>query len=235
MKEDSLIIALDFVEPGKALKLAHLFSPYVTTFKVGWQLFLSGGEKMVAAIRERGEVFLDLKLFDIPFQVSKAVKTLARFELRFLTISLFGGPEMVKQAVETAREFSTDGKPILLGVTVLTSLERKDLRAVGIQNSLETTVLNLAKMGYQAGLRGLVASPKETRLIKDKVSADILVVTPGIRLTGEAAVDQKRVSTVKEALKARADFLVVGRPIIGDEDPVRKLNEYLGEISRWKT
>ncbi len=234
MKEDRLIIALDLVEPEKALKLADLLSPYVTTFKIGWQLFLSGGEKIVKSMRERGEVFLDLKLFDIPFQVAKAVEALSRFELRFLTVSLFGGFEMVKEAVEASKNFSREGRLTLLGVTVLTSLEKKDLVDLGIKSSPEKSVLNLAKMGYEAGLRGLVASSREARLIKERISQEIKVVTPGIRLGGEASGDQKRVSTVEEALKAGADFLVVGRPITGDKDPLKKLQKYLEEIAKWK-
>ncbi len=233
MKEDRLILALDVVEPKKAEQLADLLSPYITTFKVGWQLFLSGGKDIVQTIREKGEVFLDLKIYDIPFQVGKAVEVLSRLDIRFLTISLMGGAEMVKQAVQAAQKFSSN-KLTLLGVTVLTSLEEKDLRNLGVKCSPEKMVLNLAEMGFNAGLKGLVASPNEARLIKNNLSSDIVVVTPGIRLTGEAKSDQKRVSSVKRALKNGADFLVVGRPITEAADPVSKLEQYLEEVSKWK-
>lgn len=234
LREDRLIVALDVIEPRKAEYLADLLSPYVTTFKVGWQLFLSGGKEIVEIIRKKGEVFLDLKLYDIPFQVGKAIEVLSQLEPRFLTISLFGGPQMVKQAVESARNFSSN-KLILLGVTVLTSLEEEDLRTLGIECSTEESVLKLAKMSVEAGLNGLVASPKEAGLIKANLSPEIVVVTPGIRLTGEAMSDQKRASSVKSALENGADFLVVGRPIIEASDPVDKLSQYLEEVSKWKT
>ncbi len=234
MKEDRLIVALDLVEAKKAVQLAELLSPYVTTFKVGWQLFLSGGQKIVEALREKGEIFLDLKLYDIPFQISKAVEVLSRLDLRFLTISLFGGSQMVKEAVKAAENFSFN-RLLLLGVTILTSLEEADLRSMGIKNSTEESVLRLAKIGIEAGLKGLVASPREARIIKNNLAPGVIVVTPGLRLTGEKHSDQKRVSTVHEALEAGADFLVVGRPITAAPDPLEKLKLYLEEISRWQT
>lgn len=233
-REDRLIVALDVVDPEEARRLADLLSPYVTTFKIGWQLFLSGGRKIVEDIKEKGEVFLDLKLYDIPFQIARAVEVLSKLEPRFLTISLFGGAQMVKQAVRAAEIFS-QSHLTLLGVTLLTSLGEEDLKVLGVNSSTEESVLKLAKMGYEAGLKGVVASAYEAKMLKTCLSKEIVVVTPGIRLAGEVKSDQKRVSTVKDALEAGADFLVVGRPVTEATNPVEKLHQYLEEILKCRT
>ncbi len=234
MKEDRLIVALDVVDCEVAVKIADVLSPYVTTFKVGWQLFLSGGEKIVARISEKGQVFLDLKLYDIPAQIKRAVEIATRWHVRFLTISLLGGQVMIEEAVRAAEESSFTPGTTLLGVTFLTSLNEDDLETMGFNFSIKQGVLKLAAMGFQAGLKGVVASAQEVRLIKEKVAADLIVVTPGVRLKVDFFDDQKRTATVEEALKAGADFLVVGRPIIKARDPVEKLNLYLEELLKWK-
>jgi len=218
-----LIAALDVSEVDAALKMAGQLAPVVGAFKIGSQLFTAAGPDVVRLVRAMGPpVFLDLKFHDIPNTVAKAVAAAARLDVQWLTVHAGGGLEMMRAAEEAAQRTAKEAgraAPVVLGVTVLTSMDDRTLSEVGCKGDANGQVLRLAELAMRAGLRGLVCSPLEIAALRRALPAKVQLVIPGIRTGAETADDQKRTLTPKEALDAGADWLVVGRPITAAEDP----------------
>jgi len=210
-----IIVALDLPTRATALEMARALSPHPGFFKIGLQLFIAAGPEIIRAVHDLGSrIFLDLKLHDIPNTVGRAVESAASLGAEMLTIHLSGGREMIEAAVQAAPP-----EMLLLGVTVLTSSNDETLRETGVFANVEEQVLRLAKLGVESGLRGFVASPHELPALRRAHGSEIKIVTPGIRPAGTAPNDQKRALTPAEALRAGADYLVIGRPITGAADP----------------
>lgn len=213
-----IILALDVDNFAKAKYFVKKLYPKIRIFKVGCQLFTACGPQIVKFIRKVGaEAFLDLKYFDIPHTVANAVRQAVRLKVKMLTLHILGDVEMLKAAINAAKEESRRLKvkrPLLIGVTVLTSKE-----------TTSSDVLTLAKIGLEAGLDGIVCSVREARLLRQELGKKFLMVTPGIRPRGVDKDDQKRTATAQEAIRAGSNFLVVGRPILGADDPLRAVEE----------
>ncbi len=218
-----IIVALDVPTKEAALKLAEEVAPAVGGFKIGSELFTVAGPDMVHRIRERGAlVFLDLKFHDIPNTVAKAVASAVKLDVQMLTVHASGGFEMLKAAEESAQEAAWKlGRtpPLVLGVTVLTSLDAGALREIGLDVNVEYQVRRLATVAVKAGLKGLVCSPQEVAKLKQSLPANVQLVTPGVRTGAEKADDQKRTLSPKEAMSAGASWLVIGRPIYAADNP----------------
>lgn len=218
-----IIVALDVPHPDAALELARRLAPVVGAFKIGKELFVSAGPDIVRRIREAGgSVFLDLKFHDIPNTVAKAVEAAVRLDVQMLTIHTSGGLAMMQAAQRAAEEAALrTGKtqPLVLGVTVLTSLNTNDLAEVGVPHDVGAQVERLAGLAARAGLGGLVCSPLEITRLRQFLPAAMQLVTPGIRPADSPADDQKRTLTPAEALAAGANWLVIGRPICAAPDP----------------
>jgi orotidine-5'-phosphate decarboxylase len=210
-----IAVALDAPDLETAARWASLVTPHVSTVKIGLELYLRYGPDVVASIRGASgvQVFLDLKLHDIPATVAGAAKAVARLRPQLLTVHAAGGPAMIRAAVEAA-----PGVPIA-AVTVLTSLGGADMERLGVTGSTTDWVLRLAALAVEAGASGLVCSPREVAAVRAEVGPDITLITPGVRPAGTAAHDQARVATPEEALAAGADLLVIGRAITGAPDP----------------
>ena len=218
-----IIAALDVPTTEQALKLAELIAPAVGAFKIGSELFTAAGPDIVKKIRATGaSVFLDLKFHDIPNTVAKSVTAAVQLDVQMLTVHTSGGFEMLKAAEQAAEEVAWKlGRipPLVLGVTVLTSLDTASLREIGLDVNVEYQVRRLATVATKAGLRGLVCSPQEVVKLRQTIPPAIQLVTPGIRTGAEKADDQKRTLTPKEAIQAGANWLVIGRPIYAAENP----------------
>jgi orotidine-5'-phosphate decarboxylase len=213
--KNPIIAALDVPDAKGALKLAEAIAPAVGAFKIGKELFVSAGPDIVKRVRDTGaSVFLDLKFHDIPNTVAKAVASAVRLDVQMLTVHASGGTAMLQAAMKAAG----DG-PLVLGVTVLTSMDESDLAEVGVQKSPADQVLHLAQLATQAGLKGLVCSPKEIVSLREVLPHEVQLVTPGIRPAGAETGDQKRVMTPADAIGAGANWLVIGRPIYGADNP----------------
>jgi orotidine-5'-phosphate decarboxylase len=219
-----VIFALDVQTAAEAIELVDLLIEEVGLFKVGKQLFLGAGPDVVRRIRDRGgAVFLDLKFHDIPQTVAGAAAAAARLGVAMLTVHAAGGREMLARCIAYARAESRRAKvprPRILAVTVLTSLSGADLRSIGVGGAIETQVLRLARLARAAGVDGVVASPQETARLRRACGSGFTIVTPGVRLPGEGRDDQKRIMDPAAAIRAGADYLVVGRPIRDAADPV---------------
>ena len=208
----------------------------ISTYKVGIELFTAVGPEILRWLRQKQKkIFLDLKFHDIPRSVSSAVLSAAGNDVFMINIHLSGGETMVRETVTKVKEISKKERkkpPLIIGVTILTSLLGDDLKRMGINKDVETLVRDFAIMAKRNGLDGVVASAREAGMIKKNSGQEFLVVTPGIRLKGDSLGDQKRVTTPKEALEAGADFLVVGRPITESPDPWQITQKILSEIRR---
>jgi orotidine-5'-phosphate decarboxylase len=210
-----LAVALDAPDLDTAARWADLVTPHVSTLKVGLELYLRYGPDAVASVRgARGaDVFLDLKLHDIPVTVGRAAKALWRLRPDLLTVHAAAGAAAIDAAVQALPDTK------IVGVTVLTSLGERDLGEIGLSGTVSEAVLRLAVLAVRAGARGLVCSPREVAAVRAEVGPEITLVTPGVRLAGQASHDQARIATPQQALSAGADLLVVGRPITGAPDP----------------
>ena len=230
-----IIVALDVPVAEKALALAELVAPVVGAFKIGSELFTSAGPDIVRRIRSTGaSVFLDLKFHDIPNTVAKAVAAATRLDVQMLTIHTSGGPEMMRAAEASAKETArTLGRPtpIVLGVTVLTSMDGNELSAVGLPPNPGKQVERMAALAAKSGLRGLVCSPLELVALRQSLPASMQLVTPGIRGPGDEVGDQKRTLSAAEALAAGASWLVIGRPIYAAADPRAAAEKILNSIT----
>jgi orotidine-5'-phosphate decarboxylase len=229
-----IIVALDVSNAEQAVALAQKLAPAAGAIKIGKELFTTAGPDVVRQIRRTGaKIFLDLKFHDIPNTVAKAVAAATRLDVQMLTIHTSGGSEMMKAAEraaqETARELGVEA-PLVLGVTVLTSLNSDALREAGQDPNVSAQVERLAKLAVSAGIRGLVCSPLELPLLRQVLPKEIQLVTPGIRGPGDATGDQKRTLTAKQAIDAGASWLVIGRPICAAPDPLLAAKNILASI-----
>jgi len=232
-----LIFALDVDSLAEAEALVEQLAREVGVFKVGKQLFLSAGPEVVRMIQRHGaDVFLDLKFHDIPYTVARAGIEAARLGVRFFDLHASGSFEMMERTqIEVARVCRREGvrRPKILAVTVLTSLRKSDLRRVGVSDEVEHQVVRLARLARKAGMDGVVASPLEIARIRRECGRGFLIVTPGVRPAGLGADDdQKRYMTPEEAMKAGADYLVLGRPIRDAPDPLAAVREVVAEMAR---
>lgn len=221
--QNPIIAALDVPTAEAALKLAEQVAPVVGAFKIGSELFTAAGPDIVRRIRDTGAaVFLDLKFHDIPNTVAKAVASAIRLDVQMLTIHTSGGSEMMRAAEESAQKTAPQSgrnAPLVLGVTVLTSMDSGALSEIGCEPNVGKQVERLAMLGVKAGLRGLVCSPLEIAGLRQILPEHVQLVTPGIRTGAEKADDQKRTLSPREALDAGANWLVIGRPIYAAEAP----------------
>ena len=225
--KNPIIAALDLPDSQEAIKLAEAIAPAVGAFKIGKELFVSAGPDIVKRVRDTGaSVFLDLKFHDIPNTVAKAVASAVRLDVQMLTVHTCGGTAMLKAAVKAA-----DDGPLVLGVTVLTSMDENDLADVGVQQSPADQVLHLAQLATQAGLKGLVCSPKEIAPLREVLPPVVQLVTPGIRPAGTDSGDQKRVMAPAMAMNAGSSWLVIGRPIYAAENPRQAAEDILSSLS----
>ena len=236
-RNPKLVVALDLNTLEEARKLIDLLSPVVDIFKVGSQLFTACGPAVVRFILVRGKkVFLDLKYHDIPTTVANAVRAVVHLSVPvgqenqnngvfMLTVHTAGGKAMLQAALLTAEQQAHEigiEKPLIVGVTVLTSEEGRD--------NIRELVLERARLAKESGLDGVVTSVEEANILRHEFGEDFLIVTPGIRPGGLAKNDQKRVGTPKDAVQAGSDFLVVGRPIVLSENPLKSAQDILEEI-----
>lgn len=210
-----LAIALDAPDAATAERWAAAVAPHVQVLKVGLELFCATGPGIVDRVRHGRDVFLDLKLHDIPNTVAGAARAVAPLRPRFLTVHAAGGADMVRAAVEAAPDVT------ITAITVLTSLSAAHLEAVGLAGPPQDAVRRLAVLAVGAGAGALVCSPQEVALVRAEVGRDVVLVTPGVRPAGAAVGDQARVATPQQALSDGADLLVVGRPVTGADDPGR--------------
>jgi len=231
-----LIFALDVGSIDEAMQLVDRLTSEVGMFKVGKQLFLHAGPQIVHMIRDRGgEVFLDLKFHDIPRTVAKAAVEATRMGVRMFDVHASGSLEMMQRTVsEVTKVCRSEGlrRPKALAVTVLTSLNRDDLKRVGIASGVENQVVRLARLAKEAGMDGVVASPHEIVPIRKEAGRGFLIVTPGVRVRGGTWEDQKRVTTPEVAIRAGADYLVIGQPIREADDPVVAAREIVAAMER---
>jgi len=233
--KDKLIVALDVENANQALKLFDSLHDSVGIFKIGMQLFTAVGPDIVRQIVSRGgRVFLDLKYHDIPNTVAMAAIEATRLGVSLFNIHASGGHEMMKRTANAVAEVATRenlAKPKVLAVTLLTSIDQETLNQIGIDDVPKIAVGRLAKLARESGLDGVVASAQEIEIIRESVSQpDFLIVTPGIRSATDAAQDQRRTMTVVEAIRAGADYLVIGRPILEAANPVRAAQDFVNEI-----
>ena len=223
---ERIIIALDLSTGEAALALMRKLSPHAGLFKIGLQLYTAAGPDIVRAVRDLGgRIFLDLKLHDIPNTVGRAVESASSLGVEMQTIHLSGGRAMIEAAVLAAPP-----EMLLLGVTVLTSVDQAALHETGVDSPMEKQVLRLAQLGVDSGIGGVVASPLEIAPLRRTHGSKLQIVTPGIRPRDAATNDQKRTLTPAEALRAGADFLVIGRPITAAPDPRAALEQIVADV-----
>ncbi|MGB9715038.1 MAG: orotidine-5'-phosphate decarboxylase [Thermodesulfovibrionales bacterium] len=225
---EKLILALDVSEYALAIELVEKFKDYIGIFKVGPELFISCGPKIIEDINNKGKkVFLDLKFHDIPNTVSKSAVVATKLGVYMFNLHTSGGSEMMKKCRDSVVDICLKenlDRPKIFGVTVLTSLSKDILtNELGIPYSLKTHVKHLSILAFKAGLDGVIASPKEAAMIKNHCGKSFLVVTPGIRPSWTPPDDQRRTMTPKEAIKEGADYLVIGRGILQHSDPIKAI------------
>ncbi|WP_353062361.1 orotidine-5'-phosphate decarboxylase [Tunturibacter psychrotolerans] len=225
-----LAVALDYPDAHQTMKLVDSLGQTCQWFKVGMELYYAAGNDIVRQLRDRGfDVFLDLKLHDIPNTVAGAVRSVTQTGAALLTIHANGGAAMMTAAAEAAK---APGSPRLLAVTVLTSMDAAQLEGTGITASPADQVLRLAKLARQSGIDGFVCSAEEVASVRAATGPDTLLVIPGIRPAGAAIGDQKRVATPAQAIAHGASLLVVGRPITQAADPAAAAEAILDEIAK---
>lgn len=231
-----LVLPLDVDSVREADRLVRLLSGEVGLFKVGKQLFMHAGPDVVRRVHRRGgEVFLDLKFHDIPQTVALAGVEAARLGVRIFNVHAAGGATMMATTAAAVRDVCRRERlrrPLLLAVTVLTSLADEDLHAVGVPDTAAQQVVRLARLAKKSGMDGVVASPREIGAIRRACGKDFVILTPGIRQASDDRGDQKRVETPEAAMRAGADYLVVGRPIRDAADPVAAARGIVGAMAR---
>jgi orotidine-5'-phosphate decarboxylase len=233
--KERIILALDVADYEEALGIVEKFQEHISIFKVGSELFTSTGPKIVKEIVAMGrKVFLDLKYHDIPHTVSKASSIAAELGVFMFNVHTLGGLEMMKQAAQSVVKVSLRknyNRPKILGVTILTSINQETLRGeLGIEHRIQTQVKHLASLALNAGLDGVVASPQDIEIIRQKYGRNFLIVTPGIRPSWAPHDDQKRTMTPGEAFRKGADYVVIGRAVLAQRDPVKALERIVKEI-----
>lgn len=220
-----IILAVDVPDADTAMRMLEPLTGRLRWAKIGLQLFVAEGPEIVKKVRKAGfEIFLDLKFHDIPNTVRGAIRSARELGVGMTTIHLAGGPAMVEAAVEEA------GDLLVLGVTVLTSMDDAQLAATGILKSPQEQVLSLARSGQALGLRGVVASPMEIQALRAACGGELQIVTPGIRPPGKESGDQSRVASPASAIAAGADYLVIGRPITSAPNPADAFEAIVNSI-----
>ena len=223
MQDPRVIVALDYPCIEKALEFVDKIEPGSCHLKVGKEMFTLYGPEFVRQLQNRGHtVFLDLKFHDIPNTCARAVMAAAELGVWMVNVHACGGERMMLAAREALEPYGKD-KPLLIGVTVLTSMEKNDLVGTGILTDLQDHVMRLGSLAHQCGLNGLVCSAHESEPLKTAFGTDFKLVTPGIRLSGAPLDDQRRIMTPIEALQAGSDFLVIGRPLTQAKHPAEVL------------
>jgi len=219
-----IIIALDYPEPKQALDFVKRLAHKRCRVKIGKELFTRAGPALVEElVKQDLEVFLDLKFYDIPNTVARACEAAADLGVWMINVHASGGRKMLLTARETLEKRSS--RPLLIGVTILTSLEMVDLYGIGFHGTLEENVLRLARLSHACGLDGIVCSSQEITAVRQSINQELTLVTPGIRLADATPDDQKRIMTPTQAFKLGADYLVIGRPITAAPDPLQVLSE----------
>ena len=229
MHDPRVIVALDYDNKDTALAFVDKLDSSLCKLKVGKEMFTLFGPEFVKALIAKGfDVFLDLKYHDIPNTVKKAVEASLELGVWMLNVHSLGGKEMLRAAYDSIREALV--KPLILGVTILTSLDEKALKHLGLELPIEDQVLLLAKLCKKEGLDGVVCSPNELSILRNQLGEDFLLVTPGIRTEGLTKEDQKRTSTAKSAISNGANFVVIGREIILNSNPREKIKQILETV-----
>jgi orotidine-5'-phosphate decarboxylase len=224
-----ILVALDYPDAESARRVVARLSPDLCRLKVGKELFVAAGPDFVRELVALGyAVFLDLKFHDIPNTVAQACKAAARLGVWMVNVHASGGPRMLAAAREALE--GLERRPLLIAVTVLTSMGADELGAIGVAASPEQHVLRLARLSAEAGLDGVVCSAQEASILRQAMGPDFCLVTPGIRPAGSEVGDQTRILTPIQALRAGADYLVIGRPITQAPDPVATLQQISAEI-----
>lgn len=232
---ERILCALDTIDTKNACDLASTLGPHVGGVKLGLEFFGANGPKGFTEVsKSHQNIFLDLKLHDIPNTVAKAVHSLMPLRPSIMTIHTAGGSAMMSAAAQAASEAAENigcKRPIIVGVTILTSLDDEDLGRIGYQNNVSEQVIRLATLAKESGLDGVVCSPHEITLIKNVCGKEFKLVVPGIRPAGSDKGDQKRTMTPKQAVDRGADYLVIGRPITQADDPVAAASAIAAEIN----
>jgi orotidine-5'-phosphate decarboxylase len=227
----SVILALDVKDKTKARATLEAVGEKLEWVKIGLQTYLRDGPEFVREVADSGKnVFLDLKLYDIPNTMVKSLESLVDLPIGMLTLHASAGPEALTKCAQFAEELMPD--TILLGVTVLTSMDQDILSSIGVNSSVEKQVNRLASLAIESGIGGIVCSPLELTRLRPLLPDKIKLVTPGIRPSGSEAGDQRRIMTPAAARKAGADYLVIGRPILSHENPAFALEEIQNELNR---
>ena len=234
--QERLIVALDVDSIEKAVHLTKLLSPHVGAFKVGMQLYNSVGPEIIYTLKKLGaNIFVDLKLHDIPNTVAQASRVLTSHGVDILNVHAAGGKEMMQSAAQAVHKEALDKglpRPLVIAVTILTSINLQVFQEeIGFAGEIEDKVVAWAKLAQAAGLDGVVASPQEIKAIRTACGPEFVIITPGIRPSGGAVHDQKRVTTPREALAAGATYIVVGRPITASTDPVEAAISIVSEMN----
>jgi orotidine-5'-phosphate decarboxylase len=225
---ERLIVALDLPDPDRARVLTGQLSPLGVSFKVGLQLFMAGGSKLVAELAAQYRIFLDLKFHDIPNTAAAAVREAASLGVWMINLHASGGKAMLLAAREAVA--ALQNRPLLIAVTVLTSISDHDLRETGFTGSVLENVVLMARLAAQCGFDGVVCSPLEIAAVKAAVSETFITITPGVRPFEALINDQQRIATPSAVITAGGDYLVVGRPITTAVDPVLAARKILGEM-----
>jgi orotidine-5'-phosphate decarboxylase len=224
LRTTQLILALDVDNYKRAMHWVNLLYPKVKMFKVGLQLYIACGPKIIQSIRKIGaEVFLDLKFNDIPNTMANATREVLNYRVAMITVHTLSGPTALKEVARVCR----DSKTKALGVTILTSICPRFLKDLKIQRTLYEEVLYLAKMAKRCGLDGVVCSVEEAKIIRKYLGRNFIIVSPGIRPPGFSKGDQKRSASSEDAQRAGVDYIVVGRPILQAKDPLRVVEELI--------
>ena len=230
MSDPKIIVALDFPEVTSAAELVDRLDPSMCRLKVGKELFVRGGPQFVETIQARGfDVFLDLKFHDIPNTVAAACRAAADLGVWMVNVHAIGGLKMMQAANEAIANYQS--KPMLIAVTILTSMDTEDLQEVGIAGEPAENVDRLAALAETAGIDGVVCSALEASRLRESRRENFILVTPGIRPANADVNDQKRIMTPEKAIDAGASYLVIGRPITQAPDPLAALNDIVNDLS----
>lgn len=230
MSQSNIIVALDYPSADAALAMADKLDPARCRLKIGKELFTRSGPDMVRNLQQKGfDIFLDLKYHDIPNTVANACAAAADLGVWMVNVHTLGGPAMLSAAREAVG--SHPDAPLLIGVTLLTSMDQQTFDAIGLQGTITDTVLRLAVLAADNGLDGVVCSAQETAMLKTEMGSQFQLVTPGIRPAGSTKGDQHRIMTPAQAVQAGSHYLVIGRPITAASDPLQKLIEIETELN----
>ena len=232
--KDRLILSLDVSGKTEALEVLRQADNRISTIKVGLELIYNEGLNIVDMVKKSGyKVMLDAKLMDIPNTVAGAARGISRLDVNIITLHTFGGSSMIKSANDTLAQLSSQNnksKQLFFGVTVLTSLDDNDLESFGFKIKYTELVLNMAKIGIESGIDGIVCSPNEVGLLRKNLGSNFLIATPGIRLAEDSTADQKRINTPEKAIRDGADFIIVGRSIIKSHDIKDTIELFLEKV-----